>query len=107
MHTVFALCQIILHREYIPFIPLRCSKPQGPLDPPIFPPNQYQVPEGFWEDSARHLFRSARELMDLLRMAEEWGVLVETPIVGFAIYTVAFTGVLTYFFFTVPFSSFG
>ncbi|SMR58755.1 unnamed protein product [Zymoseptoria tritici ST99CH_1E4] len=93
VHTVYLLCQIMLHREYVPFIPIRCSKPEGPLDAPTFPPDKFQIPPGFWEESARDCFRSAREIMDLVRTCQEWNALVETPIVGFAIYTVAFVGV--------------
>lgn len=93
VHTVYSLCQVILHREYVPFIPIRCKKPEGPLDPPMFPPNKYHVPAGFWDDSARECFRSARDIMDLVRSCQEWNALVETPIIGFAIYTVAFVGV--------------
>jgi len=92
MHTVHLLCSIMLHREYVPFIPLRCSKPQGPLDSPLFPPDQYEIPPGFWDDSARECFKAARDLIDLLRTCQEYEVLVETPIVGFATYTVAFCG---------------
>ena len=83
----------MLHREYVPFMPIRCKKPEGPLDPPLFPPDKYDVPPGFWEDSARECFKAAREIMDLVRTCQEWSALVETPIVGFAIYTVAFVGV--------------
>jgi hypothetical protein len=83
----------MLHREYVPFIPLRCKKPEGPLDPPLFPPATYDVPPGYWEDSARQCFKAARDLVDLARTCQEWNVLVQTPIVGFAIYTVAFVGV--------------
>ncbi|KAK0918988.1 hypothetical protein LTR91_020779 [Friedmanniomyces endolithicus] len=93
VHTVYLLCQIMLHREYVPFLPIRCSKPEGPLDPPTFPRDRYDVPPQFWEESARNVFRAAREIMDLVRSCEEWNALVETPIVGFAIYTVAFIGV--------------
>lgn len=94
VHTVYLLCQIVLHREYLPFIPLRCSKPEGPLDPPTFPKEGPDAaPAGFWEESARECFKAAREIMDLVRTCQEWGCLVETPIVGFAIYTVAFVGV--------------
>ncbi|KAK5121812.1 hypothetical protein LTR85_004687 [Meristemomyces frigidus] len=93
VHTVYLLCQIMLHREYVPFVPIRCSKPEGPLDKPTFPPNEYNVPPGFWDESARECFRSAREIMDLVGSCQEWNALVETPIVGFAIYTVAFVGV--------------
>ncbi|KAK6401051.1 hypothetical protein LTR81_023738 [Elasticomyces elasticus] len=93
VHTVYLLCQIMLHREYVPFLPIRCSKPEGPLDPPTFPPDRYEVPAQFWEESARDVFRAAREIMDLVRSCQEWNALVETPIIGFAIYTVAFVGV--------------
>ncbi|KXT03223.1 hypothetical protein AC578_4800 [Pseudocercospora eumusae] len=93
VHTVYLLCQIMLHREYVPFIPIRCSKPEGPMDPPTFPADKYNIPPGFWEESARECFRSAREIMDLVRTCQEWSALVETPIVGFAVYTVAFVGV--------------
>lgn len=93
LHTVYNLCQIMLHREYVPFIPLRSKKPEGPLDPPLFPPDKYDVPTGFWEDSARQCFKAARDIMDLVRTCDDCRVLVETPIVGFAIYTVAFVGV--------------
>ena len=37
LHTLYSLCLIMLHREYIPFIPIRCEKPIGPLDEPTFP----------------------------------------------------------------------
>ncbi|KAK3074364.1 hypothetical protein LTR53_003293 [Teratosphaeriaceae sp. CCFEE 6253] len=93
VHTVYLLCQIMLHREYVPFLPIRCSKPEGPLDAPTFPPDRFDVPPNFWGESARELFRAAREIMDLVRSCQEWNALVETPIVGFAIYTVAFIGV--------------
>lgn len=93
LHTVYLLCQIMLHREYVPFIPLRSSKPEGPLDPPLFPPDKFDVPPGFWDESARECFKPAREIIDLVRSCQEWTALVETPIVGFAVYNVAFAGV--------------
>src|SRR5436305_12073794 len=73
MHTVYFLCLIMLHREYVPFAPLRCKKPVGPLDEPTFPADRYNIPEGFWEESARELFKAARDMMDLLRWAEDEG----------------------------------
>lgn len=93
VHTVYSLCQIILHREYIPFIPLRCSKPEGPLDPPLLSPLEYGVPPGFWEQSASECFSAARDIINLVRSCQEWSALVETPIIGFALYTVAFVGI--------------
>ncbi|KAI9851838.1 MAG: hypothetical protein M1838_002554 [Thelocarpon superellum] len=98
MHTLYNLCQIVLHREYVPFLPLRCAKPEGPLDEPTFPADKYQIPPGWWDDSAWECFKAARNTVDILQPCQEWGVLVETPIVGFAIYTVAFTGIYCQFF---------
>ncbi|KAK5107868.1 hypothetical protein LTR62_000578 [Meristemomyces frigidus] len=92
VHTVYLLCKIMLHREYVPFLPIRCDRPVGPLDAPMFPADEYQVPAGFWESSAVELFKAARDTMDLLRSCQEWNALVQTPIVGFAVYTVAFVG---------------
>lgn len=82
----------MLHREYIPFVPLRCTRPQGPLDAPLFPATETNAPYVFWEESAKELFRSARNLIDMVQTCYEWHVLPETPIVGFAIYSVALTG---------------
>jgi hypothetical protein len=92
LHAVLLLCKVMLHREYIPFVPLRCTKPEGPLDPPLFSAADFNVPYGFWEESANELFKSARNLIDMVQTCHEWNVLPETPIVGFAIYTVAFVG---------------
>ncbi|KAK7624538.1 fungal-specific transcription factor domain-containing protein [Phyllosticta citricarpa] len=93
MHVVQLLCGIILHRDYIPFIPLKSTRPQGPLDAPSLSPKEYTPPEGFWEQSARELFKTARDVIDLLRMCQDWGVLVESPVVGFAAYSAALAGV--------------
>lgn len=85
---------MLLYREFLPFIPFRHGKPQGPLDgtarSSITDPT---APPGFWEEGARECFGAARDIIDLIRTCQEWGVAVETPIVGFATYNVAFLGV--------------
>lgn len=95
LHTTLLLSSIVLHRDYIPFVPLRCSKPQGPLDPPVFAPDEYQVPPQWWERSATELFKSSRDLISLLQTCREWGFNLVTPLVGFGIYTAAFVGMLS------------
>lgn len=95
LHTTLLLSDIILHRDYIPFIPLRCTKPQGPLDSPLFPPDEYQIPPQWWEQSATELFKSARDLINLLHTSREWGDQLMTPLVGFGLYTAAFVGMLS------------
>lgn len=93
MHVVYFLSVIVLHRAYIPFLPLRCSEPVGPLDEPVFPADKANTPDGFWRDSARELFRAARQMIDLAVTCQERGALVENPLIGFAIYNAAFVGI--------------
>lgn len=92
MHMVYFLSVIVLHRTYIPFLPVRCSEPVGPLDEPVFPVDK-GTPDGFWRDSARELFRAARQMIDLAVTCQERGALVENPLIGFAIYNAAFIGI--------------
>ncbi|PGG95718.1 hypothetical protein AJ79_09909 [Helicocarpus griseus UAMH5409] len=90
IHIIYFLSVIVLHRSYMPFLPFRCLDPQGPFDEPCFP---HVAPEGFWRDSARELFKAARQMMELVKTCQERGMLMETPMVGFAIYNAAFIGV--------------
>lgn len=93
MHIVYFLSVITLHRAYLPFLPVRHFEPVGPLDEPSFPPDKYSVPDGFWRDSAREAFRASRQMTELIRVCHDRKVLMETPLVGFAIYNAAFMGV--------------
>ncbi|KAL2815077.1 C6 transcription factor [Aspergillus cavernicola] len=90
MHLVYFLSVIVLHRAYVPFLPVRCAEPIGPLDEPV---DRTGMPESFWRDSARELFAAARQLMDLVVTCQELGGLVENPLVGFAMYNAAFVGI--------------
>lgn len=93
MHVLYFLSVIVLHRAYVPFLPVRCNEPVGPLDEPLFSTEKGAMPDNFWRESARELFRAARQLLDLVVTCQERGVLVENPLVGFAIYHAAFVGI--------------
>lgn len=92
LHTLYCLGLIVLHREYVPFVPLRCDRPEGPLDDPM-PQEHKDAPIGFWEESARQIFKAGRDMMDLVQACQSRDMLVETPILGFGLYNVAFVGV--------------
>ncbi|PWW77660.1 hypothetical protein C7212DRAFT_178061, partial [Tuber magnatum] len=108
MHITHFLCQVVMHREYIPFLPLRLTRPQGPLDPPLFPADDPETDrEGlepgmtiamWWEESAKEIFRCARGIMQIVNGLEEWNSSVETPAVGFAVYMVGVCGVYAWSF---------
>lgn len=94
LHMLSAVCRIMLHREYIPFIPIRCDKPIGPLDEPTFP--QGDEPPGFWEDSAEEVFVAARDIVDLIDITRD--KLPISALVVFAVWTAAFVGIYTIWF---------
>ncbi|KAL3419746.1 C6 transcription factor [Phlyctema vagabunda] len=94
LHTLNLISLVMLHREYIPHIALRCEKPDGPIDPPLFPKDQYKIPDGFWEDSADVLFRSARDIVDIVQSCrEDDNALPESAQIVFALFTAAYTGI--------------
>ena len=89
LHMLGAVCRIMLHREYIPFIPILCDGPVGPLDEPTFPPGQ--EPPGFWEASAEQIFHAAKEIVDLSEICRD--KLPMSSLVLFAVWTAAFVGI--------------
>ncbi|KAL7270344.1 hypothetical protein RUND412_006955 [Rhizina undulata] len=106
MHITYFLCLVILHREYIPFIPLRTSKPLGPIDVPMLENglvNLEGLEEGvsvaeWWDESAKEMFRSVHGIMQIVSSLEDWNSLVETPEVGFAVYLVSVTGIYAWIY---------
>ncbi|KAF1817495.1 hypothetical protein P152DRAFT_478469 [Eremomyces bilateralis CBS 781.70] len=90
LHATLILCTMILHREFLPFLPLKRNQTAASGG---FQVDELSAPTGFYEDSAKQLFKSARELIDLLQTCQEWGYVVQTPIAGFATYFAALLGV--------------
>ncbi|KAJ2896681.1 hypothetical protein MKZ38_005305 [Zalerion maritima] len=100
LHMLGSVCRIMLHREYIPYIPIRCDKPCGPLDAPRFPAEEYDIPEGFWDTSADQVFIGARDIVDLIRMCQkrEKDNLPQSSLAVFSVWSAAFVGIYAYHF---------
>ncbi|KAI0970084.1 fungal-specific transcription factor domain-containing protein [Xylaria arbuscula] len=90
LHMLRFVCLIMLHREYVPFIPVRCQEPEGPLDQPTF--TKEETPAGFWRTSAEQLFKAARGIVDLIEICQRKEKLPQSTIILFAIWTAAFVG---------------
>jgi len=90
MHTLYSLCLIMLHREYIPFIPLLRARPQAALNTPVYPGNQYHSPGEFWEESAVVIFTAARDILDIVQTCHDNNALPESPQIEFAVSQAAF-----------------
>ncbi|KAG8668692.1 hypothetical protein FPOAC1_008075 [Fusarium poae] len=69
LHMLTSACQIVLNREYLPFMPLRCRGPQGPLD--RTQPILNHAPDGFWKESAEEVFRASRNVIDLIELCKD------------------------------------
>lgn len=96
LHMLGSLCSIMLHREYIPFIAIRCAGPVGPLDEPTFPETRYKVPDGFWEESAEQVFRSGADIVELIVLCGD--KLPMSSLIVFAVWTAAFVGIYAHHF---------
>jgi hypothetical protein len=90
MHTLYSVCLIMLHREYIPFIPLLRARLYGALDTPVFPEHQSHVPGGFWEKSAMAIFTAARDIVDIVQTCQDNNAFPESPQIEFAVSQAAF-----------------
>ncbi|KAI1426454.1 fungal-specific transcription factor domain-containing protein [Xylaria sp. FL1777] len=90
LHMLRFVCLIMLHREYVPFVPIRCQEPEGPLDQPTF--TKEETPAGFWRTSAEQLFKAARGIVDIIEICQRKDKLPQSTIVLFAIWTAAFVG---------------
>lgn len=93
LHMLCAVCRIMIHREYIPYIPANCRGPIGPLDEPRFDPGEYEIPELFWEDNAAQVFAAARIIVDLIDMCQPKDKLPQSSLVVFSVWTAAFVGI--------------
>ncbi|RKF77171.1 putative transcriptional regulatory protein PB1A11.04c [Golovinomyces cichoracearum] len=98
LHTLYCICVIVLNREYIPFVPLRCEKPMGPLDFPMYLTEKYEIPDGFWEVSAKEIMKATRDIIEIVRTCQDSNALPESPQIGYAIWHAAFVCVYILWF---------
>lgn len=77
---------MFLHREFIPLLPVRVTKPVGPIDPPLF---NSQAPSGWWDSSAEILYHAADCVTEILAELEKSNNPLMTPLVGFCAFSAA------------------
>ncbi|KAM5369681.1 hypothetical protein ACJZ2D_008828 [Fusarium nematophilum] len=94
LHMLASVCQIVLDREYLPFLPIGCRKPEGPLDEHV--PTNEQIPDRFWEDCADNVFRAARDVIDLAEICRD--KLPQSSLTVFSVSTAGFLAVYAHHF---------
>ncbi|KAI1014233.1 hypothetical protein LB504_008742 [Fusarium proliferatum] len=88
LHMLASVCHIVLNREYLPFLPLRCHGPQGP---PMV--NQTVLnfgPDRFWEESAEDVFQSSRSIIDMVGLSKE-----KLPLSSLSIFSIWLAGFIS------------
>jgi hypothetical protein len=79
---------MFLHREFIPLLPLRVTKPTGPIDPPFF---HSEAPLRWWESSAATLHNAAESVTDILAQLGKTNNFLMSPLAGFCVFTATLT----------------
>lgn len=90
MHLALLLCQLLLHWEFLPFLPVRHSQPQGTRDTTDTEAQSRDTPAGFWRSSARECFAAAHSMLQVCNMWKTAGALPLTPFIAYATHTAAF-----------------
>ncbi|KAF1911707.1 fungal-specific transcription factor domain-containing protein [Ampelomyces quisqualis] len=98
IHAAYRLSAIALYREYMAFAPLGQPGPTGPLDKPLLTPRHPKDDPEYWIRQARTCFGAAREFADLLKACKVANCLVDSAIVGFATYIVAWCAAYCFYF---------
>ena len=93
MHIARLLCQMALHWECLPFLPLRYTHAAGSQRLRSFCHESAEAPVGFWKSSAREFFGAARSVLDLAAEAREAGCLTMSGLALYGIYCAKFVEV--------------
>ncbi|KAI0550751.1 fungal-specific transcription factor domain-containing protein [Xylaria curta] len=90
LHMLRFISLILLHREHLPFVPLRCRMPEGPFPLSTFATDETSA--GFWRLSAAQLFQAARDIANLTEICQRKAKLPHSPIVLFTLWVAALVG---------------
>jgi hypothetical protein len=90
IHALHTLSTIALYREYLAFAPYFKKGPMGPIDEPFLKGEPKD--KEYWIKQARDCFGACKVFVDLLQACRKANAFVESPIVGWATYIVAWCG---------------
>ncbi|CCT71169.1 uncharacterized protein FFUJ_08782 [Fusarium fujikuroi IMI 58289] len=88
LHMLASVCHIVLNREYLPFLPLRCRGPHG--TPMVNQTVLNFAPDRFWEESAEDVFQSSRSIIDLVGVSKE-----KLPLSSLSIFSIWLAGFIS------------
>ncbi|KLU86864.1 hypothetical protein MAPG_05872 [Magnaporthiopsis poae ATCC 64411] len=86
LNLVYYLSVVILYRDYVPFVPACGPELQGPIDAPLLP---REAPPDWWSDYTAVLFDAATQIARIVADAKAANMNLQTPIVGYSVFTAA------------------
>ncbi|KFX95330.1 hypothetical protein O988_05849 [Pseudogymnoascus sp. VKM F-3808] len=89
IHTLYLVCEILIHREYLPSPRPRSNDPPEPK----FLPHKYHISSDFREECASIISKSVGDIRDMMRDTSKRGVLANSPQVKFVIWAIAYASI--------------
>ena len=90
MQFASLLCQVFLHWEFLPFLPLKSTQAEGLECSKYLYCQNTEAPSGFWRSSARKCFSAARTILNLAEDAREAGCLNMNTFTLYSIFVAKF-----------------
>lgn len=90
MHVARLLCQVFIHWELLPFLPVRYARPEGPI---LVASGCFEAgvaPSGFWESSARECFSAANAIIELISDLRANATFVTNAFTVYAVFVARF-----------------
>ncbi|KAH7414566.1 hypothetical protein DE146DRAFT_39401 [Phaeosphaeria sp. MPI-PUGE-AT-0046c] len=88
LNLIYYVSLLFLDREYLPFLPILCHEPCGPIDPPLL---TSEPPSGWWVERTQELFKSSAMISGIMSDLDHAGVFLLTPFPGFCLFSAATT----------------
>lgn len=90
LHAARLLCQLFIHWEFLPFLPVNCVRPVGLGQEARQIYEAADAPTGFWLSNARMCFQAARSILDLASFVENHVSLMEDAFTSYAVFVASF-----------------
>jgi hypothetical protein len=94
LHMLMCASQVVLHREYLPFLPPRHGKAKGGTE--YLYRRGFKIKTDFHDECVTRVFRAAREIVDLLEICRD--KLPMTPLTLYSTWSAGFIGLYAHHF---------
>lgn len=98
LHAARLLCQLFLHWEFLPFLPMKCVQPAGLGKEAAQNYDAADAPAGFWLSTARACFQAARSILDLASMVQNHVSMMDDSFTSYAVFVASFMRIYAHSF---------